>query len=106
MGKLSVGATFTHTDSQVTSIGSVAAFTVGAIPYDAGIVPATNLLNLNLNWNKMGGLPVDLGLFVTNLTDQKYWVAVGGSLAAIGGDLLVLGTPRMFGARVKIHFGQ
>lgn len=106
MGKLSVGATFTHTDSQVTSIGSVAAFAVGAIPYDAGIVPATNLLNLNVNWNKMGGLPVDLGLFVTNLTDQKYWVAVGGSLAAMGGDFLVLGTPRMFGARVKIHFGQ
>ena len=106
MGKLSLSATFTHTDKQVTSIGSVAAFNVGAIPYDAGIAPPTDLLNLNLNWNKMGGLPVDLGLFVTNLTDQKYWVASGGSLATIGGDFLVLGTPRMFGARVKIHFGQ
>ena len=106
MGKLSVSATFTHTDSSITSIASVAALTVGAIPYDAGIAPATDLLNLNLNWNNVGGRPIDLGLFATNVTDQQYWVASGSSLATIGGDTIVLGTPRMFGMRVKVRFGN
>ncbi|MFI4983074.1 MAG: TonB-dependent receptor, partial [Nevskiales bacterium] len=104
--KLSVSATYTHTDSQIASIADVAAVSVGAISYDPGIVPATDLLNLNLNWNNVGGGPVDLGLFATNVTDKQYWVAIGSALATIGGESLVLGTPRMFGMRVKVHFGN
>jgi iron complex outermembrane receptor protein len=106
VGKVSVSATFTHTDSQKTTTSNDDAFSVGAIPYNAGISPATNLLNLNLNWNSIGGHPVDLALFATNVTGQKYWVAIGSALSTLGGESLVLGTPRMYGMRVKVRFGD
>jgi iron complex outermembrane receptor protein len=106
MGRLSLSATFTHTDRQVTSVGSVAAFAQGAIPYDGGISPPTDLLNLNVNWNHVGNSPIDVGFFASNVTDQKYFVGIGGGLSSIGADNLVLGSPRMFGFRLKYHFGD
>jgi iron complex outermembrane receptor protein len=106
VGRVSFGATFTHTDSQKTTTANDDAFSVGAIPYNGGISPATDLLNLNLNWNNVGGHPIDLALFATNVTDQKYWVAIGSALGTLGGESIILGTPRMYGARVKVRFGQ
>jgi iron complex outermembrane recepter protein len=105
IGLISVGATFTHTDEQFTGHADDAAFAAGAIPYNASINPATDLLNLNLNWNSVAQLPVDLSVFVTNATNQKYYVSGGASLAQAGGEFLILGEPRMFGVRVKVRFG-
>ncbi|MEO6717652.1 MAG: TonB-dependent receptor [Novosphingobium sp.] len=106
LGKVSVSATFTHTDSQFQDSSSRAAFAAGRIPFETGILPATDLLNLNLDWKGIGGSPVDVALFATNVTDQKYWVAQAGPLASIGGNSVLLGVPRMFGMRVKVHFGD
>src|SRR5579863_272234 len=106
IGKISVGATFTHTDHQFTGHGDDTAFAAGAIPYNAGITPATNLLNLNANWKSVAGSPVDLSLFATNVTNQKYYVAGGTALAGLGGEVIILGEPRMYGMRLKVHFGD
>jgi iron complex outermembrane receptor protein len=106
LGRLSIGATFTHTDKQKTTTANDDAFSVGAIPFNGGISPATDLLNLNLNWNDVAGAPIDFALFASNVTNQKYWVAIGSALGTIGGESLVLGTPRMYGARLKFRFGS
>jgi iron complex outermembrane receptor protein len=106
IGRLSVGATFTHTDKQFSGHGSDAAFAMGAIPFNASLSPATDLLNLNLNWRDVGGSPFDLALFATNVTKEKYYVASSNGLATLGGDALVLGEPRMYGVRLKYHFGD
>ena len=87
IGRLSASATFTHTDSQFHINGSAAAFAAGRIPFDAGIVPATDLLNLNLDWKAVGGSPVDASLFATNVTGKKYWVAAGSGINQIGGEV-------------------
>jgi iron complex outermembrane receptor protein len=107
LGTISIGATFTHTDKQYSSHAVDLAFSVGAVPYNSSIAPATDLLNLNLNWRKVGGGPVDVALFATNVTNQKYHVASAGTgLSSTGADFLILGQPRMFGARVKFNFGN
>ncbi len=106
LGKLSIGATFTHTDQQFSGNVNDAAFAVGAIPFNANLNPATNLLNLNLNWKDVGGGPITLALFATNVTGQKYYVAATNSLPTLGAEYIILGEPRMFGVRVKFHFGN
>ena len=71
IGQITVGATFTHTAKQFSTHGSDAAFAAGAIPFNAGLSPATDLLNLNLEWRDVAGAPIDLALFATNVTKEK-----------------------------------
>jgi iron complex outermembrane receptor protein len=95
VGRISLGATFTHTDKQVASAAS-----------PIGVLPATNLLNLNLNWESIGHSPLDLALFATNVTRKKYATYVGGSYASSGFDTIIVGQPRMYGARLRFRFGN
>jgi len=106
IGKISIGATFTHTDEQRSGTGNDLAFAQGAIPFNASITPPTDLLNLNLNWKGVGGSPVDLALFATNVTNQKYFVTAANALSSTGADFVQVGAPRMFGARLKFSFGN
>jgi iron complex outermembrane receptor protein len=105
LGNIALSATFTHTDQYFSSHAVDAAFAAGAVPYNSSIAPSTDILNLNFNWNSVGGSPIDVALFVTNLTDDKYHVSSAGTgLASTGADFLILGQPRMFGGRVKFNF--
>jgi iron complex outermembrane recepter protein len=106
VGRVSISATFTHTDQQRNSYAGKSFFDAGLIPFDPSLLPATNLLNLNLNWNDVAGKGIDLGLFATNVTKQNYWTANAGLLSSTGGDSIFLGEPRVFGARVRVHFGD
>ncbi len=106
VGKVAIAATFTHTDKQFNNHGNDRAFAQGAIPYNASISPATDLLNLNLTWSDVGGHPVDLAVFATNVTGQKYYVASANGLASSGAEFLILGAPRMYGLRAKFRFGS
>jgi len=69
---------------------------------------------MNVNWNSVGGLPVDLSFFVTNLTKQKYYTFTPGLLhgnslspaapVASGVESATVGAPRMLGGRIRWHF--
>ncbi|MFT3966063.1 MAG: TonB-dependent receptor, partial [Sphingobium sp.] len=113
IGKISVGATFSHSDSQLTTAGYIIPVSLSntTIPaslygYNVGVIPAINLLNANVNWNSVAGTPIDLSFFVTNLTKQKYVTSVFGGVGAFGYDARSLGEPRMFGFRLKYRFGS
>jgi iron complex outermembrane receptor protein len=106
IGKISLGATFVHTDKQFNSHSNDAFFAAGAIPYNASISPATDLLNLNFTWERVAGSALDFGIFATNVTNQKYFVAATSSISTIGGEYIMVGEPRMYGFRAKIHFGR
>ena len=67
IGRVSVGATYTYTSSQLVSI---------AIPY--AVLQPTNILNLNLNWNSVFQKPFDISLFATNVTQDQYFNYVAG----------------------------
>ncbi|HEX7853703.1 MAG TPA: TonB-dependent receptor [Sphingobium sp.] len=111
IGKITVGGTYSHSDSQWTAIAYVTQVAVNntAIPANfvgnPGLIPAINLVNANVNWSSVGGSPVDLSFFVTNLTKEKYTVSVFGGIGAFGYDARALGEPRMYGFRLKYRFG-
>ncbi len=128
IGKITLGATVTHTSSQITNYTAIRFMEkvnygdfVNGVPtavfpagtpitnftggFDTSTIPAQTLLNLNINWDKIGGGPVDLSLFMTNVTNAKYRTG-GGGLIGLGIDTWAIGAPRMFGARVKVRFGD
>lgn len=105
-GKLSVGVTYSHIDSQYANYQDTPAFLAGAIPYDYGKLPALDLVNLNVNWGSVADMPVDLALFVTNLTKRKYYNATFGGYPSFGIEGGAVGEPRMIGVRLKYRFGN
>ncbi|HEX7873450.1 MAG TPA: TonB-dependent receptor [Sphingobium sp.] len=123
IGKISFGATFTHTDSQLANYddrvysgcsapsaatscaGVSSAASIAAIRSLSYLQP-TNLLNLNVGWNGIAGTPIDLALFATNVTKQKYYAYVPGLASGTGFETAVIGEPRMYGLRVKVRFGS
>jgi iron complex outermembrane receptor protein len=69
-----------------------------------GTLPALDLLNLNLDWSSIGGSPVDVGFFVTNVADKQYYTYVPGLYGITGFEAANLGLPRMFGGRIRYRF--
>jgi len=91
-GRFTVAATYTHTDSQVAT--ATARF---------GILPATDLVNINANWNDVMRSGVDLGFYMTNATNQIYAV---GTTAQSGYDNVLFAAPRQWGFRLRYNFGR
>jgi iron complex outermembrane receptor protein len=106
VGRVSVGVTYSHADGAITNYADRASpiAAIRAFSY----VPATDIVNLSANWNSIGGSPIDVSAFVTNLTNQEYYTYIPG-LAAPGGtdfETAALGQPRMYGVRVRYSFGR
>jgi iron complex outermembrane receptor protein len=97
IGSISLGANYVHTDSQI--------FTQTTLPQFVRL-PATDLVNLNVNWDGAVGLPVDVSFFLTNLTNQKYPVSIGGNYTSNGFETAIYGQPRMWGFRLRYNFGS
>jgi iron complex outermembrane receptor protein len=106
IGEISIGLTYTHTDEQFFSHANDPFYAAKLIPFNPSLLPATDLINLNFNWKGVGGTPLDLAVFATNVTKQKYYVAATNSLSTTGAEYIILGEPRMIGARLKYHFGD
>lgn len=70
-------------------------------------LPAYGLLNASLDLREVGGRPLDIGVFVNNLTDEEKQVGVldqyAGSTGTVG---LTYTEPRMYGVRVGYRFGN
>ena len=69
-------------------------------------IKASNLVNLNANWDSVMGAPVDLAFFMTNVTNEARIVFPSQSYHQIGLDGGHVNEPRMWGIRVKYRFGQ
>jgi iron complex outermembrane recepter protein len=104
IGRITFGANIIHTDEQLTSYAYQDPATLAAFGGNLGLIPSTNLLNLNLNWDSIFGSPIDLSVFGTNVTQKNYYNYVPG-LASSGSEYAVLGVPRMYGARLRYRFG-
>ena len=109
VGEVSVGATYIYTASyravndQCPKLPTTGCLV--AAP-GAGILPSTNVVNLNVNWNRVAGLPVDASFFVTNLTKEVVYLTANDSLGNRGFLSSLLGEPRMYGFRLRYRFGN
>ena len=97
VGSISLSATYVYTSKQISTAATQTPF---------GVVPSYNLLNLNINWRKVAGYPVDLSAFVTNVTNERYLTFTGGGWNSTGAEYVGLGMPRMFGVRARVSFGS
>ncbi len=102
LGRLSIGALWVHTSKYIND-GAVPA-TVNGIPL--GATPSTDLINANIDWRGVGGSPIDLSLFVTNITKEKFNVASTGAWNSAGVAEILLNQPRFYGVRVRFSFGD
>jgi iron complex outermembrane receptor protein len=106
IGKVIFGATFTHTDRQLGNYiynqdPALQAIYGGNLSY----IPSTDLLTLNLNWNAVAGSNFDVGVFATNVTGKEYYAFIPG-LGSNGLETATVGEPRMYGGRIRYHFGK
>ncbi len=85
-----------------TQLGNAAA--IAAAPIDRA--SPVKQIDLNLDWKDVGGQPIDLGLFMTNATDQVTYTLIQPLFNSFGFDVRYLGQPRMFGARLRVRFGN
>jgi iron complex outermembrane receptor protein len=97
-----------HTDKQLTNYVYGDPATVALMQgNNFGFVPSTDLLNLNLDWTEVVRSPFDVSFFVTNVTDKHYYQYIPGIASPGSGvEFAVLGMPRMYGARIRYHFGR
>jgi iron complex outermembrane recepter protein len=108
IGRISVGGTYVYTDEQLSNSAALGIAPDPLSPYrhrNIGSLPATNIVNLNVNWDGVMGLPVDAAFFVTNVTNEIYPVQYGNGYSSAGFETLIMGQPRMYGFKLKVHFG-
>jgi iron complex outermembrane recepter protein len=96
IGAISIGATYVYTGRMRVAASSESPFAV---------LDSFELLNLNLSWDDIFTLPIDLSVFATNVTDEQYMTYVGGTFNVLGIESRAMGQPRMIGARLKYRFG-
>ncbi|HEY1838001.1 MAG TPA: TonB-dependent receptor [Rhizomicrobium sp.] len=63
------------------------------------------LLNLRFDWDNFLGKPLDLSLFMNNVTNQTYKVGGDALLHLTGTSASIYGPPRMFGVELRYRFG-
>ena len=68
-----------------------------------GRIPKQNFGNINVTWENIGGLPVDLSAYVTNVTNQKIILHLN-TQETQGLRSGFIGEPRMYGFRAKVRF--
>ncbi|MBV9509246.1 MAG: TonB-dependent receptor [Caulobacteraceae bacterium] len=96
------------------SLGRLTLITTGAYrsPYEmvlqgglGSAVSAYWLVNSRLDWNHIAGKPLDVSLWVRNLTNQVYPLGYNPA-QSFGFSSRYYGDPRMFGLTVTAHFGS
>ena len=97
VGRMSIAGTYSYTAKYQAVLASVSPFAT---------IPAYDTVNLNLNWNRVAGSPVDVSAFATNLFQKKYYTFIGGQFNSTGFEYRQVGQPRMYGLRVTYNFGE
>jgi len=69
----------------------------------AGVAPSSTTLNLNVGWESVMQMPIDLSFFMTNVTNAHVILGINENTTR-GFLSAAIGEPRMFGGRVKYHF--
>jgi iron complex outermembrane recepter protein len=105
IGRITFGTIFVHTDEQTTAYTYQNPAILAAFGSNLGLLPSSNLLSLNLNWDSIASSSVDVSLFATNVTQENRYLFVPG-LATSGAEFAVLGEPRMYGIRLRYRFGK
>ncbi|WP_177198412.1 TonB-dependent receptor [Novosphingobium sp. CF614] len=112
LGKLSVSALYRYSTSFSTAASdtnaavNAARAALGLPPIPVDNATPVKQLDLNLDWRDIGGQPIDFSIFASNVTKQVTYTLIQPLYGSFGFDLRYLGQPRMFGARLRVRFGD
>lgn len=67
-------------------------------------LPSFEIVNLHMNWSSIANTGFDLSAFVTNLTNEKYYVFATGNFSVLESETALAGHPRMFGVHLRYSF--
>jgi iron complex outermembrane receptor protein len=101
VGKIELGATYRYSSEYTTSASNQEVPGVGSIRSTA-----VKQLDLNFDWRDIGGQPIDFSIFASNVTNQFTTTLVQPLYRTFGFDTRVIGRPRMYGARIRVRFGD
>ena len=93
LGQMTASASYTWTGNWVYTTG----------PF--GIMPSVGLLNAQLAWKSVMQKPVDIAVFGSNLTGEQYFTTHTDLIGTAGFASGTVGEPRLYGVRVRYHFG-
>lgn len=105
-GDVTVSATHSYSSSRLATYAYYNPAVVAGMGADYGRLEKYGTLNLNLNWNEVGGNPFNLALFATNVTGKQFFTGLGGVGGAFGFESASVGEPRMYGMRFRVRFGD
>ena len=95
IGQIVFATTYSYSSSQ---------FAVSPSSSSLGKIKSFNTLNLNLNWNHVGGSKLDASVFATNVTNENYQTQVAGIFAATGVEFARYGEQRVVGGKLRYNF--
>jgi len=107
IGKVSFGGAFVYQSRRrIVADGVVDRVTNPAVPFTSGsgVAPSSSVLNLNVNWENVGQMPIDLSFFMTNVTNEHVILQINDNTAR-GFISAIVGEPQMWGFRLKYRFG-
>jgi iron complex outermembrane recepter protein len=67
--------------------------------------PGYGVVDLSLNWNHVGGKPIEISAYTNNALNKLYATGSYALTSVLGTSALHYGEPRMFGARIKYSWG-
>jgi iron complex outermembrane receptor protein len=105
VGQVSLSLSYDWTDAQPTAPFSTQNFADGTLNEPGVLLPSYGLLNASAEWKNFLGMPLDLSVFATNLTNKAYQISNSGVYQTIGTQAVIYGEPRMVGVRLKYRFG-
>jgi iron complex outermembrane receptor protein len=97
IGRISFGATFNHTDSNLATSPVVSPLY---------LLAPSNLLDVDARWNSVMGTRFDLSFFMTNVTNQKLILFPTTTYYTLDFEGGHLNEPRMFGFRLRHTFSR
>lgn len=96
-----------------TTLGSAGEFSAHADFYHSGPTsfvdvrfPGYSIVNARLELNQVGGMPIDLSVFATNLFNKEYIQMGAFNGPNAGVEASIFGPPRQVGASVRYRFGN
>jgi iron complex outermembrane receptor protein len=95
LGDVTIEATESYSTHTLLALG----------PDPFGMQPSYHQLDLHLDWTQIGGKPIDLSLFATNVYNSLYRVGGIADYNTIGYSTAVYNEPQMFGLKLKYRWG-
>lgn len=109
---LHVGATYSYPLSSGEIVANASYSHISAVNFaDINVgqpgdnAPGYGLVDLRLDWNHIGGRPIDIGIYVKNLTNKVYVLNASDDTQLFGFVSLQYGDPRTVGVELRYTFG-